>query len=129
MLPGRSRPRPIALAVVASAVFASACSGIDDQISQLRSTADGAVDRVQFCLAVTRALAAVDGGTTPEQARSAAEEVLAQVPAELREDAELVAARLREAAENGDRSVLDADFEAAARDLRDDTTQMCDPRG
>lgn len=121
--PARSRPLLVALAV-----FASACSGVNDQITELRSAADETTDRVQFCLAVTRALAAVDGGSSPAQAQGAAEEVLAHVPDELRDDAELVAARLREAAETGDRSVLDAEFEAAAEDLRDDTTQMCDPR-
>jgi hypothetical protein len=122
-LPRRSRPLLIALAVLASA-----CSGVNDQITELRSAADETTDRVQFCLAVTRALSAVDGGSSPTQARAAAEEVLAHVPDELRADAELVADRLRVAAETGDRSVLDAEFEAAAEDLRDDTKQMCDPR-
>lgn len=114
--------------VVVLAVLASACAGVDDQISELRSGADEATDRVQFCLAVTRALSSVDGGSSPAEAQTAAEEVLAQVPDELRDDAELVADRLRQAAENDDPSVLDAEFEAAAQDLRDRTEQMCDPR-
>jgi hypothetical protein len=121
-------PRRLLPLLAALAVTVSACAGVDDRISELRSTADDTTDRVQFCLAVTRALAAVDGGSSPAEARAAAEEVLTQVPDELREDAELVADRLREAHETGDRSVLDAEFEAAAKDLRDDTKQMCDPR-
>jgi hypothetical protein len=115
--------------VLVLAVLASACAGVEDQISELRSGADDATDRVQFCLAVTRALSSVDGGSSPAEARAAAEEVLAHVPDELRDDAELVADRLRQADENGDPSVLDAEFEAAAQDLRDETAQMCDPRG
>jgi hypothetical protein len=116
-------------AVLVLAVLASACAGVDDRISELRSGADDATDRVQFCLAVTRALTSVDGGSSPAEARAAAEEVLAHAPDELRDDAEFVADRLRQAEEEGDPSVLDAEFEAAARALRDDTKQMCDPRG
>lgn len=114
--------------LLALVVLATACSGVGDQVSDLRGRAGDAADRVQFCFAVTRALTAVDGGSTPAEAQAAAEEVLTQVPDELRPDAELVADRLRHAAETGDRSVLDADFEAAAADLRDDTRAMCDPR-
>jgi hypothetical protein len=115
--------------LVVLAVLASACNGVDDRISELRDQADDTADRVQFCLAVTRSLAAVDGGSSPAEATKAAEEVLTHVPEELRADAELVATRLREAADTGDRSVLDDEFEAAAQRLRDDTQAMCDPRG
>ncbi|WP_052664550.1 hypothetical protein [Nitriliruptor alkaliphilus] len=114
--------------VVALAVLASACSGVNDQISELRGQADDTTDRVQFCLAVTRAVTAVDGGSSPAEAQAAAEEVLTQVPDEMRADAELVAQRLREAAEAGDRSALDEEFRTAAANLRDGTKAMCDPR-
>lgn len=117
------------LLVVVLAVLASACSGVNDQISELRGRADDAADRVQFCLAVTRAVTAVDGGSSPAEAQAAAEEVLTQVPDEMRPDAELVAQRLREAAESGDRSALDEEFRTAAANLRDDARAMCDPRG
>jgi hypothetical protein len=114
--------------LVALAVLASACSGVNDQVSELRSRAGDASDRVQFCFAVTRALTSVDGGSSPAEAQAAAEEVLAQVPEELRADAELVAERLRQAAESGDRAALDDEFRAAAENLRDQTQEMCDPR-
>jgi hypothetical protein len=113
--------------VLVIAVLATACSGVGDQLDDLRDTASGVSDRSQFCFAVTRALTSVDGGSTPEQARSAAEEVLAQAPDEIRDDAHLVAERLEQAAEEDDTSVLDEDFRAAAERLRDDTRELCDP--
>jgi hypothetical protein len=109
------------------ALLVGACAGVDDQLAELRGQAGDAGDRVQFCFAVTRALTAAEGGSSPAEARAAAEEVLTKVPDDLRADAELVAQRLREAEETGDRSVLDEEFEAAARDLRDDTQDLCNP--
>ena len=127
----RGTVQPSRLAVVTVAVVATACSGVQDDVGdrldELRSSASEVGDRVQFCFAVTRALTAVDGGTSPEQAREAAEEVLAQVPDELRDDATFVAERLEIAAEEDDRSVLDDEFRAAAERLRDDTRELCDP--
>jgi hypothetical protein len=117
--------------VVVIAVLATACSGVDDDLSgrfdELRSSASDVADRSQFCFAVTRALTSVDGGSTPEQARAAAEEVLAQAPDEIRDDANLVADRLEQAAREDDTSVLDEEFRAAAERLRDDTRALCDP--
>lgn len=115
-------------------VLASACtgvsdelSGLQDRVSQVGDQAREVRDRAQFCLAVTRALASVDGGSSPSEAQTAAEEVLAQVPDELRADAQLVAERLRQAAEDGDRSVLDDEFRAAGDRLYADTRALCDP--
>lgn len=123
--------QPSRLTVVAVAVVATACSGVqddlEDRFDELRGSASEVADRTQFCFAVTRALAAVEGGASPEQAREAAEEVLAQAPEELRDDATFVAERLEVAAEEDDRSVLDDDFRAAADRLRDDTRELCDP--
>jgi hypothetical protein len=113
--------------LVALAVLASACSGVSDRLDEVQGQADQLADRTQFCFAVTRALTSVDGGSSPSQARAAAEEVLAQVPDELRDDAQLVADRLRQASEENDTSVLDDDFRAAAARLRDDTRELCDP--
>lgn len=109
------------------AVLVSACTGVGERVEELRSGADEATERVQFCFAVTRALTAMDGGTTPDEAQVAAEEVLAKVPDELQADAQIVADRLRDAAERGDRQPLDEDFRDAAESLRDGTRQLCDP--
>lgn len=114
--------------LLALVVLASACSSVGDELAGLRGRAGDAADRVQFCFAVTRALTAVDGGSSPAEAQAAAEEVLTQVPDDLRPDAEFVAERLRQAAESGDTSVLDEEFRAAATSLREDTQELCDPR-
>ncbi|MEX1162145.1 MAG: hypothetical protein WEB03_01060 [Nitriliruptor sp.] len=115
-------------AVVVLALLASACTSVGNQLEGLQTRAVDTADRVQFCLAVTRALTSVDGGTAPSEAQAAAEEVLAQVPDELRADAELVADRLRETADTGDRSALDEEFRTAAASLRAGTQELCDPR-
>jgi hypothetical protein len=120
--------RPLVLVI---AVLATACSGVSDQLDgrldDVQSTASEVADRTQFCFAVTRALTSIDGGSTPEQARAAAEEVLAQAPEEVRDDASLVAERLDQAVREDDTSVLDDEFRAAAERLRDDTRKLCDP--
>ena len=113
--------------LVALAVLASACSSVGDALGGVQTRAEEVSDGAQFCFAVTRALTSVDGGSTPSQARGAAEEVLAQGPDDLRDDAQLVADRLRAAAESGDESVLDDEFRAAAARLRDGTRELCDP--
>lgn len=128
--------RPIVVPTLcALAMLTSACEGVDD-LSGLSDGADdlsGSVDEVtdqaRFCFAITRALTGIDGGTTPEQALDAAEEVLAQAPDELRDDAELVAETLAEAVEADDQELLeDEAFQAAAERLRDGTRERCDPR-
>jgi hypothetical protein len=122
---------PLVRSVLAIAVLATACSGVSDQVGErldgLQSSASEVADRSQFCFAVTRALTSLDGGSTPEQARAAAEEVLAQAPEEVRDDATFVAERLDQAVEEDDTSVLDEEFRAAAERLRDDTRALCDP--
>lgn len=125
----------MAAAGVALALLASACSTVDD-LASLRDRASEAgdtvgefADRTRFCFAVTRALAGMDGDRAPERQREAAEEVLAQVPDELRGEAEQVASTLRRAAEERDPSLLDdPEFQRAAEDLRDGTRRLCDPR-
>lgn len=127
--------RPPAPWLVAAVLLTTACAGVDD-VTALRDRADDVGDQVtevsdqaRFCFAVTRALTGLDGGTSPEQAYEAAEEVLARVPDELRDDAELVARTLERAAEDGDHSTLeDEGFQAAAERLHDGTRELCDPR-
>ncbi len=127
------RARLVPLVVLAFTV--SACATADDQVDQLQDRLDDAVegvgdigDRAHFCFAITRALTGLDGGSSPEEARDAAEEVLTQVPDELRDDAELVADALRTAEETGDDAVLrEPRFQEAAQRLRDDTRALCDP--
>jgi DNA-binding ferritin-like protein len=122
--------------VVAALVLStSACATLGQQVDQVQERLDGAAedvgdigDRARFCFAITRALTGLDGGSSPEEARDAAEEVLAQVPDELRDDAELVADALRTAEETGDDGVLrEARFREAAERLRADTRALCDP--
>ena len=96
------------------------------QAEDLAGQASDTADRAQFCLAITRALTSLDGGSSAEDAHGAAEEVLTQVPDELRADAEVVADVLEEAAATNDTSLLDdPEFRDAATRLRDGTRDLC----
>jgi hypothetical protein len=121
--------RSSALPLLSALVLAtSGCATLVDQAEDLRSGAGELDDQARFCLAVTRALTSLDGGSSTDEASAAAEEVLTRVPDELRDDAEVVAEHLRVAEEAGDRSVLeDPEFRDAAERLRDDTRELCDP--
>lgn len=126
------RPRALLLAF-ALVVTTSACAAVDDQLDQFRGQvsdvteqARGIADRAQFCLAITRALTSLDGAASTSDARDAAEEVLTQVPDDLRDDAAFVAEQLREAAAAGDPQLLeDQGFRDAATRLRDGTRELC----
>lgn len=101
---------------------------LQDGVGDLRDQAGRIADRARFCFAVTRTLTSLGGGSTPEEALAAAEEVLAQVPDELRTVAEQVAGTLRAAADAEDASMLDqTSFRDAAGRLRDGTRSLCDP--
>lgn len=123
--------------MVALALAASACSAVDDQLDQLQGQVDdvvvqaeGIADRAQFCFAITRALTSLEGGSSADEASDAAEEVLTQIPDALREDAEVVATVLEEAAASGDTSTLDEpEFRDAADRLRDGTRDLCTSTG
>lgn len=110
------------------AAIASGCTTVGDQIERAQDGAAEVSERARFCFAVTRALTALDGGASLSEASDAAEEVLARVPDELRDDATVVAERLREAADSQDPSGLsDPEFREAAERLRDGTREQCDP--
>jgi hypothetical protein len=108
------------------AVTAVGCSDVRDRVDDLRSGADDLSEQAQFCLSVARTASAIDAGS-PETAAAAADEALAQAPDELRDDARLVAERLR-AARDGDTGALrEPEVREAAERLRDRTREMCDP--
>lgn len=117
----------VALLLAACALGAVACTDVRDRLGEVRESADEIADQARFCFALARALTALDGGSSPEAAADAAEEVLAQAPDHLRDDARIVAEGLR-AARDGDPDALrDPEFQAAAQRLRDDTRELCDP--
>jgi hypothetical protein len=102
------------------------CADVRERVDDLRAGADDLTERGRFCLSVARTASAIEGGS-PETAADAAQEVLAQAPDELREDARLVADRLQ-AAREGDRDALrDPEIRDAAERLRDRTRELCDP--
>jgi hypothetical protein len=115
-----------ALALALLTVVTVGCADVRERVDDLRADADELTDRARFCLSVARTASAIEAGS-PETAADAAEEVLAQAPDELREDARFVADRLREA-RDGDRETLrDPEVREAAERLRDRTRELCDP--
>jgi hypothetical protein len=115
-----------ALALALLTVVTVGCADARERVDDLRAGADELTDQARFCLSVARTVSAIETGS-PETAADAAEEVLAQAPDELREDARFVADRLREA-RDGDREALqDPEVREAAERLRDRTRELCDP--
>jgi hypothetical protein len=116
------RPLLIALLVVLTV----GCTDVRERVDDLRAGADDLTDRARFCLSIARTASAIEAGS-PGTAADAAEEVLAQAPDELRDDARLIAERLQ-AARDGDREALrDPEVREAAERLRDRTRELCDP--
>lgn len=122
---GVVRTSPIAALLVLFAL-SGACSDVQEQVDEVRDTAQELTDRARFCLNVTRAAKALEEGNV-ETAAEAAQEAAAQAPEELRSDARIVA-DAAEAVRNGDRdAVEDPAVVAAAERLREETRAMCDP--
>lgn len=113
--------------LLVAALLGGGCAPVQDALGSARDRIDDTSDTARFCLAVTRAMTSLDGGTSTDQASQAAEEVLTQVPDALHEDARTVAEALRRA-RDGDLSALDeAGFRDAATRLRDGARDRCDP--
>jgi hypothetical protein len=117
-----SRSSLVALLVVTTV----GCADVRDRVDDLRAGADDLSERAQFCLSVARTASAIDAGS-PDTAADAAEEALAQAPDEIRDDARLVADRLREARDGDGDALRDPRVREAAERLRDRTREMCDP--
>jgi hypothetical protein len=121
------RNPPLRLLLVALlAVTAVGCADVRDRVDDLRAGADDLSERAQFCLSVARTASAIDTGS-PETAAAAAEEALAQAPDELRDDARLVADRLRAAGDGDPQALREPEVREAAERLRERTREMCDP--
>lgn len=124
--PGVYRAAATLLVATAIAGAAVACTSVGDIAEEGRNRAEQLSDRARFCLALARTVAAVESGSlmTAEQA---AEELLAQTPEELREDAQALVDEFTAVRERGGDPLEDPDLLAAAEQLRDDATARCDP--
>src|SRR6056297_1653819 len=106
------RRSPLLFALVALiAVSTGACADARERVDDAASTVTEVSEQLGFCITLARALSGLDQGVTTAQ--DTAEELLAQVPDHLREDARIVADALRAAAD-GDLALLeDPDVRAA----------------
>lgn len=117
---------PLLALLLVLLALSGACSDVQQQVGEVREATRELTDRARFCLSVTRAATALEGGNV-ETAAEAAQEAAAQAPAELRGDATIVA-DAADAYRAGDRAALeDPSVLAAAERLREDTRAMCDP--
>ncbi len=118
--------RSLALAVAIVATLVAGCVGLDADVEDLRGDAEERSERARLCLSITRAVNAVESGS-PDTAKDAADEVVAQAPDDLAATAGEVVDRLRAAAEGGDVSLRDVDLRAAADRLREEARELCAP--
>ena len=121
--------RRCVLVLVLAAVLTAAvggCADVGDRVDRLRSDTQELTDRARFCLAITRAATAIESGS-PATAQEAAEEVLAQAPEELADEARAVVDELRRVQGDDGADLRDAELRAAAERLRTRTLELCDP--
>jgi hypothetical protein len=97
-----------------------------DRIEDVSDDAQEAVDHTRFCLDVARAASAIEGGS-PETAADAAQEILAQAPDELRNDATWLAERLRGSERELAEALKDPQVQVTIDRLRDQTRELCTP--
>jgi len=106
------------------ATLLAGCADAGQQADRFRDRSEELTDRARFCLAVTRAVTAVESGS-PDTAREAAEEVLAQAPDDLATQARTVVEELRRVLAVDDPDLRDPDLHAAADQLRERSAQRC----
>jgi glycerol dehydrogenase-like iron-containing ADH family enzyme len=113
------------LLLVPLTILAAGCGDVLDRVDELRGGAEQVTDRARFCLAVTRAVAAVEANA-PDTAAEAAEEALATAPEDIDDAARALVDAVRAA--DGD-PFRDDDVTRAAERLEDRTRELCDPLG
>lgn len=125
------------LAVLAVVLAGCGVPGTDELLDQARSEVEsgleGARERVEsltddarFCLALTRAIAAIESGS-PTTAQEAAEEVLAQAPEGVVSAAGQLVEELRRTLGSG--AELDSEqLGATVEELLAAASELCDPR-
>lgn len=132
------RTRLSLLLVVALPVFGlAACADVRDRVEDVTASArdrvedvtsgaQDATDRTRFCLDVARAASAIEGGS-PETAADAAQEILAQAPDELRNDATWLAERLRGTDQELAEALEDPQVQVTIERLQEQTRELCTP--
>lgn len=132
----RSRPLHLAASVVLLVVV-SACTGPTEELRQqaveqvqagvdrARDAAADLTDDERFCLAVTRAVTAIEA-EAPATAEEAAEEVLAQAPDDLEDEAGAVVEELRRVLD-GEGDLRSEVLAEAVEQLRSAAAPRCEP--
>jgi hypothetical protein len=115
----------VACAGPGSGVGQRAADTARDGLETARSALDSLSDDARFCLAVTRAVTAIEAGS-PVTAEEAAEEVLAQAPDELAEEARDVVDELRRVLDD-DADLRASELSEAVDRLQDASAPRCDP--
>jgi len=114
------------LVIAALIVGSTGCVDVRDRTADAVGTADDRSDPVRFCLALTRAVNAVESGA-PDTARDAVEEAVVHAPASLLADVRDLADRVRTAEAAGPDALRDPDLVADAQAIREEVRELCNP--
>lgn len=117
---------PVILVIAALIVGSAGCVEVRDRYEDAVGTASDLSDQVRFCLALTRAVNAVESGA-PDIARDAVEEAVVHAPAFLLADVRDLADRIRAAEPAGPEALRDPDLLADAQAIRAEVREFCDP--
>ena len=102
------------------------CTDVRERGDQAMDAIDQMSERGRFCLAVARAVTAIESAS-PETAREAIEEAVTQAPDELLDDVRALADAIRAAEDQGADGLRAPEVQQAAEALRERTLDLCDP--
>ncbi len=123
MIRGRSA---LTLLFALALVGAIGCTDVRERGDQAMEAIDQMSERGRFCLALARAVTAIESAS-PETAREAIEEAVTQAPDDLLDDVRTLADAIRAAEDQGADGLRDPEVQRAAEALRDRTRELCDP--
>ena len=115
----------------AAGELSEAASEVGDAVSEAASEVTDAAERgselIGYCTAAYRLQDAVED-RNPEDALEAAEDLAAEAPDDVRDEAETVLEGARAYQDGDDQALQDEEFQAAASAVADDAAERCDPR-
>jgi hypothetical protein len=102
------------------------CAELRERREEAADTATQLGERGRFCLALARAVTAIESGS-PGTAQDAIEEAVTQAPDDLVDDVRALADAIRDVEDRGAAGLREPEVQDAAEALHDRTRELCDP--
>jgi hypothetical protein len=102
------------------------CADLRERRDEAVEAATQMGERGRFCLALARAITAIESGS-PGTAQDAIEEAVTQAPDDLVDDVRTLADAIRSVEDRGAAGLREPEVQDAAQALHDRTRELCDP--